>query len=435
MQRSLLLFKNSIHSEETYRVYKYELDRFITYFKLRDYNSLASMDIKMLQTMIEDYVMEKKSKNLARSTIKTPLSALELFCDTNDLMLNWKKTRRLLPPQKKKSGRKAYTTEQVRKILEFTPDLRNKAIIHFVAASGVRIGALPELQIRSVDEMPGDCKSIIIYEGEKEEYVTFLTPEASKVLDEYLARRQKDGEFLKPESPLFRAKYAIGIAKANPLKKVSFQGLIDRALRRAGLRFGRDGSRRDIQLDHGFRKRWNTIMKSTNGMKLIHAEKMFSHSTPSIPLDETYTDFSNEALFEEYQKAILFLTISDEDRLRFENQQKQQEIEGIEKKNHELRDLTQRIEELETGPKTRWSVYFKDMFKFHDDSKAKVLLSIFQFWFEMRATEEEKREIWKKLQQAKKQGKTLDMSEFGDSKGLSMANLISSLNYDEPKQD
>ena len=347
MQRSLLLFKNSIHSEETYRVYKYELDRFITYFKLRDYNSLALMDAKMLQTMIEDYVMEKKSKNLARSTIKTPLSALELFCDTNDLMLNWKKTRRLLPPQKKKSGRRAYTTEQVRKILEFTPDLRNKAIIHFVAASGVRIGALPELQIRSVDDMPGGCKSIIIYEGEKEEYVTFLTPEASKALDEYLARRQKDGEFLKPESPLFRAKYAIGIAKARHLKKVSFQGMIDRALRRAGLRFGRDGIRRDIQLDHGFRKRWDTIIKSTDGMKMIHAEKMFSHSTPSIPLDETYTDFSKKSLFEEYKKAISELTIDDSERLRLKNEQQSKTITKLEVKTERIEDLERRIRMLE----------------------------------------------------------------------------------------
>jgi len=347
MQRSLLLFKNSIHSEETYRVYKYELDRFISFFKLRDYNSLATMDARMLQTMIEDYVMEKKSKNLARSTIRTPLSALELFCDTNDLMLNWKKTRRLLPPQKKKSGRKAYTTEQVRKILEFTPDLRNKAIIHFVAASGVRIGALPELQIRSVDDMPGGCKSIIIYEGEKEEYVTFLTPEASKILDEYLARRQKDGEFLKPESPLFRAKYAIGIAKARYLKKVSFQGMIDRALRRAGLRFGRDGIRRDIQLDHGFRKRWDTIIKSTDGMKMIHAEKMFSHSTPSIPLDESYTDFSKKSLFDEYRKAILELTIDDSERLRLKNEQQSKTITKLEEKTARIDDLERRIRMLE----------------------------------------------------------------------------------------
>jgi len=336
MQRSLLLFQNSIHSEETYRVYKYELDRFISFFKLRNYDSLASMDKKMLHTMIEDYVIGKKSQGKARSTIKTPLSALELFCDTSDLMLNWKKIRRMLPPQKKKSGSKAYTTQQVRKILEFTPDLRNKAIIHFVAASGVRVGALPELQIKSVDEMPEGCKSITVYAGDKEEYVTFLTPEASKILDEYLIRRQKDGEYLKPESPLFRKKYAIAIAKVKPLKKVSFQGIIDRALRRAGLRSGRDGSRRDIQLDHGFRKRWDTIIKSTDGMKMIHAEKMFSHSTPSIPLDETYTDFSVEKLFEEYKKAIPELTISDEERQKLKIKELESEKSELERKIPEL---------------------------------------------------------------------------------------------------
>jgi len=354
MQRSLLLFQNSIHSEETYRVYKYELDRFITHFKLRDYSSLASMDAKMLQTMVEDYVMEKKSKDRSRSTIKTPLSALELFCDTNDLVINWKKIRRMLPSQKKKSGGKAYTTEQVRKILEFSPDLRNKAIIHFVAASGVRIGALPELQIRDINEMSDGCKSITVYRGEKEEYVTFLTPEASKILDEYLERRTKDGEQLKPESPLFRTKYEIAIAKPKPLKKVSFQGVIDRALRRAGLRFGRDGSRRDIQLDHGFRKRWNTIIKSTDGMKMIHAEKMFSHSTPSIPLDETYTDFSVEKLFIEYKKAIPELTIDDSKRKQAELDKALKEKSELENQNIELINLKQgfstdhlRINEIE----------------------------------------------------------------------------------------
>jgi len=345
MQRSLLLFQNSIHSEETYRVYKYELDRFITHFKLRDYTALASMDAKMLQTMIEDYVMEKKSKGRSRSTIKTPLSALELFCDTNDLMINWKKIRRMLPPQKKKSGGKAYTTEQVRKILEFSPDLRNKAIIHFVAASGIRIGALPELQIRDINEMPGGCKSIIVYRGEKEEYVTFLTPEASKILDEYLERRTKDGEQLKPESPLFRTKYEIAIAKPKPLKKVSFQGVIDRALRRAGLRFGRDGSRRDVQLDHGFRKRWNTIIKSTDGMKMIHAEKMFSHSTPSIPLDETYTDFSIEQLFVEYKKAIPELTIDDSARKQAELDKTKKEKSELEKEKQEKDQIIGKLQE------------------------------------------------------------------------------------------
>ena len=113
----------------------------------------------MLQEMVEDYVMEKKSQGKARSTIKTPISALELFCDANDLAINWKKIHRLLPAQKKKSGSRSYSTEQVQKMLQATTNLRNKAIIHFLASSGVRIGALPELKIKHIRNMPQGCKS------------------------------------------------------------------------------------------------------------------------------------------------------------------------------------------------------------------------------------------------------------------------------------
>jgi len=122
MQRSLLLFQNSIHSEETYRVYKYCLDKFIEHFKLRDYNALVSMDSKMFQEMVEDYVMFRKSKGRSRTTINSSICSLQLFCETNDIELRWRKIRRLLPPQKKRSGSKAYTTEQVRKVLDFTPE-------------------------------------------------------------------------------------------------------------------------------------------------------------------------------------------------------------------------------------------------------------------------------------------------------------------------
>jgi len=76
-------------------------------------------------------------------------------------------------------------------------------------------------------------------------------------------------------------------------------------------------------------------------MKLIHAEKMFSHSTPSIPLDETYTDFSVEKLFEEYKKAIPELTIDDSERLRINN-------ERLQKEKHEHAKATDtRVSKLE----------------------------------------------------------------------------------------
>ena len=46
-------------------------------------------------------------------------------------------------------------------------------------------------------------------------------------------------------------------------------------------------------------------------------------------------------------------------------------------------------------------------------------------WFEMRATEDEKRIIWRKIQDAKDKGETMDISEFGESRGLSWKNLYS----------
>ena len=47
----------------------------------------------------------------------------------------------------KRTGSKAYSTAQVRKLLEFETKIRNQAIIYFVAASGVRIGSLHNLKI------------------------------------------------------------------------------------------------------------------------------------------------------------------------------------------------------------------------------------------------------------------------------------------------
>ncbi|WP_160272864.1 site-specific integrase [Nitrosopumilus piranensis] len=323
------------------------MDKFLKYFKLRDYDSLAGMDSKMLQEMVEDYVMEKKSQGKARSTIKTPVSALELFCDANDLTINWKKINRLLPAQKKKSGSKAYTTQQIQKMLQATTNIRNKAIIHFIASSGVRIGALPELKLKHVRNMPQGCKVVTVYPDDVEEYYTFLTSEASKALDDYLEKRVHDGEHLDPEHPLFRQNYAIGIAKPKHLAKVSIQAIIDRILRRAELRFGRDGSRRDVQLDHGFRKRWNTIVKTTDGVKIILAEKMFGHSTPTIPLDETYVDASIEKLFEEFKKAIPELTIDDSQRLKFKNEQQSQKITQLEEKIARIEDLERRMRVME----------------------------------------------------------------------------------------
>lgn len=156
-------------------------------------------------------------------------------------------------------------------------------------------------------------------------------------------------------------------------------------------------------------------------MKMIHAEKMFSHSTPSIPLDETYTDFSKMNLFEEYKKAIPELTIDDSERLRFKNKK-------LVKEKSEVKKLEKRIEELEYGKKPREAEFLKRLLEVKDQPGKSVLETILYMWFEIRATEDEKREIWKKIQQANKKGEELNLTKlFGESRNLAIKNYYSDI--------
>lgn len=273
-QRSVLLFKNTVKSDKTFEKYLYYLNKFKQYYKLRDFDSMISMDHNQLQIMIEDYTMDLKSKNLAKSTINVILHSLQAFFEINDADIRWKKIRRLMPAQGKKSGKHAWATQDIQLMLSHTPEIRSKALIHFLSSTGVRIGAIPDIKLRNIKEMPNECRSVHVYADDKEEYYTFLTPEATQSLDRYLKKRQNDGEYLKPESPLFRTKYVLGMAPARRLGRDGLIGIIVRALYRSGLRQTKDNSRRDIPQNHGFRKRFNTILKTTPNINSNLVEKM-----------------------------------------------------------------------------------------------------------------------------------------------------------------
>lgn len=74
MQRSFLLFSNSIYEKTTLDKYVWGLDGFLKFYALKDYDSLASMDAKMLQVMIEYFVMTKKSDNFSEWNQELPES-------------------------------------------------------------------------------------------------------------------------------------------------------------------------------------------------------------------------------------------------------------------------------------------------------------------------------------------------------------------------
>ena len=93
-QRSLLLFENSIRSQETLEIYRWYLKKFKEFFKLRDYDSMAHMEQKQIQILVEDYVMDLK-KRANPNSVPCYVYPLKSFFEANDIDLRWKKIVKL----------------------------------------------------------------------------------------------------------------------------------------------------------------------------------------------------------------------------------------------------------------------------------------------------------------------------------------------------
>jgi site-specific recombinase XerD len=140
MQRSLLIFENSLKSEGTRRMYIYHLNRFMKFFEIKSYDDLTNSESSQLQIMVEDYIMHL-NKQISPNSLNVPISAIKSFLDCNDIELRWQKIERLVPAKVKRSGAEEWLTEEVDTMLKNTSLLRTKTLLHFLASSGIRVGA------------------------------------------------------------------------------------------------------------------------------------------------------------------------------------------------------------------------------------------------------------------------------------------------------
>ncbi len=337
MERSLLLFENSVKSKITFREYLKRLEKFRKFCNADSYDSLSRIEPAKLQEMLEDHIMLRK-KQINPNSIPVEFFAIKSFLEINEVELKWRKVAKLFPAKIKKTGRRAYTTQEIQQILSTTTELRTRAIIHFLASSGVRIGALPELRIRHLRDMPLGCKAVCIYEDTIEEYWTFISSEAVKALNEYLNKRKSEGESINPESPVFR-EWEFNLTK--PVKAIGEKALIvcmQRALRRSGIRApeNKKSGRYDTMCNHAFRKRFLTILKNTPGIMNSTAEKLVGHrvyrdeENNIVNLDDSYNVPTLENLFGQYKVALAELAIDNMTRVQIKELQIQKEYSALE---------------------------------------------------------------------------------------------------------
>ncbi len=306
-------FNDAIRRETTRRSYHYYLNEFMRFAKLTDYDEIAKKETDDIQKLLENWVRELKKRNLEPNTISTKLDAIELFLEMNKKIWYKKIVRKMLPDSDRVAGGDVpFTTEDIARLKQVAKKPRDIAVIDFLASTGVRPGCLsdPVLRLKHLEDMPQDCKAVKVYDGSRDGYWAFLTPEATESLNRYLKWRKFNGEELGPDSVLFKT-YENPHKKKDHLGADSVRQMLVNLLKLAGIERKKTKNRYDKAIVYGFRKRFNGILKMNNDVNSNIAEKLMAHKNG---LDGNYLKPTREQCFVEFVKAITELTISDEAR-------------------------------------------------------------------------------------------------------------------------
>jgi len=330
-QKSMMLFEATIKSKATLRTYQIHLRKLLEYSKIKDYDSLITLKPKQIQDLLEDYLLFLRKK-LSGNSIPSIFSCYQSFFSYHVDGVNFKRIKRMFPAKEIQSGKEAYTTNQVRSLIDNTVSRKIKAIIHFMASSGVRVGALHELRLKHIEDMPNECKSVLVYADTISEYTTFITPECYQAIEDYLTYRKRKGELITKDSFVFVKPN--GQQHDDKDLSISLCRLSTSKLDRK-----KSGVRYTVSSSHGLRKRFNTILKMNKEINISIAEKLLGHSS-SVQLDNVYFTPSKEQLFNEYQKAIPDLLLDEKYKLKI----KIEELESD--KDNRILELENKLETL-----------------------------------------------------------------------------------------
>lgn len=193
----------------------------------------SAAEKKIISLLSQDR-LKIESGEVTAGTINNWLKAVRLFLEMNDVAMNWKKIKRMLPMIRRYALDRVPTLEELREILD-AADIRGKALTLVLVSSGIREGAVPSLRVSDYSKLrtaipDADSRGenltsisnnsvsnpsfhqlvagkIVIYHGEPESYTAFISPEACIALDKYLDFRREHGEQINDSSPLFRDKF------------------------------------------------------------------------------------------------------------------------------------------------------------------------------------------------------------------------------------
>jgi hypothetical protein len=367
----LQTFLYALRAPETKRKYPQRLKFFLdTIFPDLDFNTQtiefikrAKGDDQFVYSSFIKFIIKQNNrvskKEITPGTVRNYYKAAKLFCEMNDIVVNWKKIAKGLLREKQYGDDRAPTFDEITQLMKY-PDRRIKPIILVMATSGIRGGAWDYLRWKHITPIERNgqlvAAKILIYSGEPDEYYSFITPEAYFALTEWMNFRGSYGENITGESWLMRDMWqtttkndgafsrhrgTVGVVGyPKQLRYAGIKSLMERAIRSQGvekiLKQGtKYNTRREWKILHGFRKFFNSVLVNAN-VNHIKKERMMGHDTR---LDNNYFKPNEDDLLSEYLEVVDLLTLNEEFKLR-------KKIEKLEVEKSRIDAITRDIELL-----------------------------------------------------------------------------------------
>jgi integrase/recombinase XerD len=357
------------------------------FYKFSPVKSLQDM-MNTPNDVLENYIIEYldhlknrvANKDLSANSVATYMKPIKkiLVANGKENAIRWKQIESMYPNLVRRSGYRAWSKDDIAKMLKHAKTSRNRALILFLASNGGRRGIFDhatlghELLMKHL--VPMEYRGLKMYavllyaeEGltveemeEREsgeavqgsEYWSFLTPEATDALDEYFEWLKRRGVLIDDDSPVFCAlkpnKKFSGDEKTLfdqvPLTSDSVYQCIARIVKNAEIPRIKKGTRFNTQMVHGFRKFTNGALKMTDNMNYQIAEKIMAHKTN---LDSTYLKPTRQECWKEFIKAIPDLTINEGLKKSIELDKLDEENEKLKLQAVENRKIKSKVIELE----------------------------------------------------------------------------------------
>jgi hypothetical protein len=359
-------FIEAIDNEYTKRNYEMHFEEFRQAMKLSEScNELLEMeDSREFEDAIVNYIKGLSARGASTASMRLKLAAIRRFYVENraETRLNWGWLKARVPKGRGIVKDRDYLKEELVKMWE-QGDIRKKAILALLM-SGLRKGAIPSLRVgnlariteyrdnsreRNLHKLEGyHIYKLVVYEGDPEEYCTFVTPSGAKAIDRYLESRTTAGEKITAHSPLIRDAFDSMNAKdPKPLTPNALHMVFTRLTRSSGIRpkekkEGTRQSRHDVMLFHGIRKYCNHAFLDS-GVDVVAKELMLGHAAPG--LEGSYLRLTENELLSQFVRAISALSLSQESELKQQVDQLRIEVADMNALKAYQMQLEQRLRE------------------------------------------------------------------------------------------